>query len=58
MAALVQVVVVMSRWWVWCPGGGCGDCGGCDGRGGGGGCVVASTGPSSLHWEARAAQLM
>ena len=24
MAALVQVVVVVSRWWVWCPGGGCG----------------------------------
>ena len=23
MAALVQVVVVVSRWWVWCPGGGC-----------------------------------
>ena len=24
MAALVQVVVAVSRWWVWCPGGGCG----------------------------------
>ena len=22
MAALVQVMVAVSRWWVWCPGGG------------------------------------